>query len=266
MKQSRILLALKGFCVGATMLIPGVSGGSMAMILGVYDELISSVSSFLQHKKASAIFLSVFCVGGLLGVLLFATPVQQLLLWFPLPTLYFFMGAVAGSVPMIFRKAKITRRSWPLSVWAVAGVVCVLLLSRMPVVSGDTAQANSLVLLVLGAAAAVALVLPGISVSYVLLIFGLYHQVIDAIRTFYLPLLLPLGIGLALGILLTTRLLERAMQRFPQPTYLLILGFLAGSLGEIFPGLPQGIEWVACILCSVAGFAGVQFLSRFEEN
>ena len=77
MKRSSILLALKGFCVGATMLIPGVSGGSMAMILGVYDELISSVSSFLQHKKASFIFLSIFCAGGLLGVLLFATPVQH---------------------------------------------------------------------------------------------------------------------------------------------------------------------------------------------
>lgn len=265
MKRSSILLALKGFCVGATMLIPGVSGGSMAMILGVYDELISSVSSFLQHKKASLIFLSIFCAGGLLGVLLFATPVQHLLTRFPLPTLYFFMGAVAGSVPMICRKAKMSRKSWYLSIWAAAGVLCVLLLSGTPVVSGGAAKASPLVLLGLGAVAAVALVLPGISVSYVLLLFGLYNPVIDGIRNFNLPLLLPLGAGLVLGILLVTRLLERAMQRYPQPTYLLILGFLVGSLGEIFPGLPHGWGWIICGVCCAAGFAGVQFLSRFED-
>lgn len=93
-----------GFCIGATMLVPGVSGGSMAMILGIYQDLISSVSSFF--KKKNALFLLLFLLGSITGMVLCAKPLLNLIEWQPKIVLFFFMGAVAGSVPMIYRKAQ----------------------------------------------------------------------------------------------------------------------------------------------------------------
>lgn len=76
-KDNNLLTALKGLIIGGTMLVPGVSGGSMAMILGIYDRLISSVSSFMKNKKGNLIFLMVFSMGGILGILVFASPLLQ---------------------------------------------------------------------------------------------------------------------------------------------------------------------------------------------
>ena len=104
-KHTYLTAVPKGMIVGGTMLVPGVSGGSMAMILGVYDRLVSSVSSFMKHKKESLAFLSLFSLGGGLGMILFARPLLALIERYPVPALYFFLGAVAGGVPLIVRKA-----------------------------------------------------------------------------------------------------------------------------------------------------------------
>lgn len=92
------------------MLVPGVSGGSMAMILGIYDKLITSVSSFFACKKRNALFLLLFALGGGAGMLLFANPLLYLLQRYPLVLRWFFIGAVAGSTPMMLKKAQIHKR------------------------------------------------------------------------------------------------------------------------------------------------------------
>ena len=102
------------------------------------------------------------------------------------------------------------------------------------------------------------------SVSYLLLLLGLYDRTMSAISTLHLPFLLPLGIGLVLGIVLITRALERAMAAHPHPSYFIILGFLLGSVFEIFPGVPQGLSLPVCILTFAAGFSAIFFLSRME--
>ncbi len=83
MKENWLKIFLKGLCVGGTMLVPGVSGGSMAMILGIYDKLITSVSSFFACKKRNALFLLLFALGGGAGMLLFANPLLYLLQRYP---------------------------------------------------------------------------------------------------------------------------------------------------------------------------------------
>ena len=115
------------------MLVPGVSGGSMAMILGIYDRLISSVSSFMKNKKENLIFLALFCLGGGLGMILFARPLLGLIERFPMPMMYFFLGAVAGGVPMIFKEARIQRVSWESLAWIALGLLAVFAVGRLPV-------------------------------------------------------------------------------------------------------------------------------------
>ena len=262
MKQ-HLKTALKGLLVGSTMLVPGVSGASMAMILGVYGRLVSAVSSFLRDVKGNLLFLLLFSLGGGLGMLLFAKPLLWLIERWPMPTLYFFLGAVAGGVPLTVREAGIRRFTWRVPVYIAAGFVLVLSLNLLPA-DLFRGEASLLPLLIAGILAAVALVLPGISVSYMLLLMGLYDETMRAITELRVPYLLALGVGLILGILLTTKLLERAMQRHPEPTYLIILGFVFGSVFQIFPGIPSGWELLLCLAALLLGFFSLWLLSRRE--
>lgn len=268
--NDNLWVMIKGLIIGGTMLVPGVSGGSMAMILGIYDELIGSVSSFMKHKSASFKFLLLFASGGSLGMFLFSRPVLYMIEEFTMPTLFFFMGTVVGGAPYIFKKSRLEGFSWRGMFFAAIGVAIVLLVSVIPAGESDRAVSadmqSALFLMLAGLAAAVALVLPGISISYLLLIMGLYDETMNAISQVYMPFLLPLSAGLLLGIILTTKLLEKAMSMFPQPTYLIILGFVLGSLKEVFPGIPKGMDIIFCIAAFAAGASAVFFLSRKGEE
>ena len=269
--RGSLLTFCKGMVVGGTMLVPGVSGGSMAMILGVYDRLVSSVSSFFKHKRESFLFLVTFALGGGVGALLFANPLLSLIGLWRRPMLYFFLGAVIGSIPMICREAKIKRFDWRQPLYVVIGILIVSAIGLLPsdMAANSEMQAgvvSFLWLLAAGFIAAVALVLPGISVSYMLLMMGLYDETMRAITELYFPFLIPLGLGLVLGIILTTRILETAMTRHPQGTYLIILGFMLGSVPELFPGLPSGLDWLFCPLMLAAGFVVIWLISRLEAK
>ncbi len=264
--RQHLIIAAKGAVVGGTMLVPGVSGGTMCILLGIYDRLIHAVSTFFHSKRANFLLLFWFCLGALGGMLLLAKPLLQVMELFPRPAGFFFMGAVAGSIPMTFQKAEVRSFHWSIPVYVVVGAVIVWALAKLPAMDqmegGGMEQV--LMLVVAGVVAAVALVLPGISVSYLLLVLGLYGPTIQAIDQLNIPFLLPLGLGLALGIIATTKLLEHLMQAHPRGTYLVILGFVAASIPTIFPGVPAGLEWIVCALTLLAGFGVVYKVSHLE--
>ena len=268
--RKNLITIIKGMIVGGTMLVPGVSGGSMAMILGIYDRLVSSVSSFMKHKRESFLFLVLFSLGGGFGMLLFANPLLGLIERYPMPTLYFFLGAVAGGVPLIIKQAGIKTFSWKAPLYVAVGLLVVFIFAILPTGTFQSEMeagfVSFLLLMLAGFIAAVALVLPGISVSYLLLLMGLYDETIRAIGEFYLPFLIPLGMGLFLGIILTTKVLELAITKHPQSTYLIILGFVLGSMAEVFPGIPRGPELLVCIIMLVAGFCAIRLLSWKETK
>ena len=270
MKKLQLSVLAKGFCIGSSMLVPGVSGGSMAMILGLYDPLISSVSSFFKQKKKSALFLLTFMVGAALGLVLLANPLLSLLERFPKIVMFFFLGAVAGSVPMICKKAEVTKLTGWVILYPVLGFCVLWLFSRLPgqLFSPSAPGIERIFLQTAGGVlAAVALVLPGVSVSYMLMLMGIYDDTLQAIAGMQFLALLPLAVGLVIGIALSAKLLERLLHHHPQPTYLLILGFLLGSMAEVFPGVPSApLEWLLCCLLLTAGFAAVYHLARKEPE
>ena len=255
----------KSLIVGSTMLVPGVSGGSMAMILGIYTKLISAVSSFMKNKLSNAIFLMIFLIGALIGIVSFSKPILHLIETYPMPMLYFFMGAVAGSIPLMLREAKLTSFSLKVPIYIALGFLIVLFFEMTPISSVSTNDTSNwltyVLLIVAGLIAAIALVLPGISVSYMLLLLGLYDETMRAASELYLPFLLPLGFGLVTGILLTTKTLEKLMLNYPQPTFLVILGFILGSILELYPGIPQNEEIIFCIITLLAGFSIIKYIS-----
>lgn len=253
-----IKTALKGLVVGCTMLVPGVSGGSMAMVLGIYDRLIAAIADFKKKPKNNIIFLGVFVVGALLGMLLFAKPLEGLIERFPKPMMFFFMGAVAGGLPIIYKESGVQKFTWRQPVYIGVGLIFVVLISLIPkdiFAAGNLKGIFSVLVLILaGIILAVALILPGISVSYMLLIMGLYERTLDAVGNVDLGFIAPLAGGVFVGILLTTKLLSLLMDKYPDKIYLIILGFVGGALIQAFPGVPVGMEWLVCVLLSVFGF------------
>lgn len=268
--KSMIINFIKGIGIGASMLLPGVSGGTMAIMLNIYDELIHAVSSFFKNKKRNAILLGTVLLGGLVGVFVFSNPILYLTTTFEKPMLFLFIGAILGGVPTLFRKAEITSFKIHQIIYPLIGVAIVVAISLVPEellnVSGVDGIAAYPVLFVVGIICAIGLVLPGISLSYVLLMFGLFEPCMAAINQLDFGFLLPFGIGGIFGTLATTKLLERAMDNHKQGTYLIIIGFLLSSIIEILPALPVGFEWVVCVLTLVGGFAGIYTIGKLTAK
>lgn len=268
-KKSALKNTLKGTVIGSAMLIPGVSGGTTAIILDVYDDLISSVSSFFKDTKKSLFTLLTIGVGALLGILFFSKAILYITSKFYMPMMFLFFGAVLGSIPMLYRKAEIKRFSLGTIVYPLIGAGLVLIMEfipkdslKIPVGAG---WMSYLVVILAGLILSVAFVLPGISVSYMLLILGIYETTLTAIENMEYMFLITLLVGIALGVLLSTRILEKSMKNHPQATYLLIIGFVLVSLKEIFPGIPLGLGIIESIITFLVGFISVFYLSKLSK-
>ncbi len=263
-----LITFLKGFWVGGTMTVPGVSGGTQAIIMGVYDRLISSVSSFFKKPKENFLFLLEFALGGGVGIILLAKLMTWLLEMETAGFIvrYFFFGAVAGGIPLIFSEAKIKKINSRVIIFLLLGVLFIFLLSLLPdgVFSASAAQGVSGMLLqfVGGFIIAVALVLPGISASQMLYMLGIYDEIMKNISEFNIIPLIPLGVGLVVGTILTAKVIELLIARYPMEIYMIILGFILGSLPELFPGIPSGLMIIACLAAVVIGFFFIYFISK----
>lgn len=237
MKENKWMVIVKGLIIGATMIVPGVSGGTMAIILGIYDRLIWAVSSFHKNVRENLLFLGVFVLGAGAGLFLFSTPLSWLLENYQAPTICFFILVVICGIPVIGKKSGISKVNISVVLYLVLGAVLVVTISRMPgdffALQSGAQKGGWFSLLIAGIASAVALILPGISFSHFLLILGLYDGLLNAIRNQDFGFLIPLGGGVLLGTFLLSRLLENFMKKYPKQTYLIILGFIIGSVAEL---------------------------------
>ena len=245
MKQ-HALIAGKGFCMGAADVVPGVSGGTMALILGIYPKLIEAIRAidleFLRligqgRLKAAAHHvdaLFLLCLGlGIAGALMFFTRIvalPELLVTHPQSVYSVFFGLICMSLYLLVRPVtdlRLGNVAWILT-GALAGAAMTL---AVPV---DTPQ--SIWFLVLcGAAAACAMILPGVSGAFVLLVLNQYALVLGAVGRLDIPVLAPFAIGVVCGLAFGSRALSWCLKRYRRRTALLMAGIVLGSLHAIWP-------------------------------
>ena len=230
-----------GACIGIAEAIPGVSGGTVAVLLKIYDELIGSISKLRKEFKKSILFLIPIVLGMGLGLFGFSHVITYLLENFPMAVNYFFVGLIVGLVPMLLRRSLDggfrVSSFWPFLV--MLGVMAAL--AFLP---GEPAESAGLItemdvptgirFFFCGIIAAVCMILPGISGSMMMVIFGVYDSVIKAVSTLNIPVLIPVGLGALVGILFGAKLVDFFLRRFPQATYFGILGLVLGSLFSLF--------------------------------
>ena len=264
-------LVAKGFCMGAADVVPGVSGGTMALILDIYARLIDAVKSFdgsalrdLLHFRWSSLAARVHwrflaaVLGGIFVAIIFFTRVvglPRLMSSHPEPVYGLFFGLILGSIWFVVRDSGVCR---PRSLlWLAAGTLAGLrVVTLMP---ADTPEQTWFVF-VCGMIAVTAMILPGISGSFILLIMGKYEYIFSQFSRLgtaeswsailaenwsAIMVLLPFGLGLVVGIVAFSRILSWLLRRWRQATYLVLAGFMLGSLWAIWPWRNWVYETVA---------------------
>lgn len=230
----QINVMLKALWIGSTMTIPGISGGTMAVIVGIYEELIESINGLLKNPKKHFSFLLQFVLFSSLGFILFAKLVTTLL---ENPTYGYivkiiFVLIILAGIPFLYKKSSITTLTPSHFLCIVSGIISVLAISFIPpdTFITDSGLLNLLFQLIGGIIIAVALVLPGISVSHMLYILGIYESVMHSVYSFHWFNLVPLVLGVVIGIFATTNILDKLLKKYPDKVYMTIIGFVAASL------------------------------------
>ena len=268
-----------GMILGVANVIPGVSGGTMAVVFNIYDRLIGVITLNVKKIVSEWKFILPLVAGMGLGILLFSKAITFLFQNYPVQTNWFFIGIILGSIPMILKRMLVASRNGtstgtgglPLSV-VVCGLVALGVMAVMTYLevsdAGAPIQTELTPLLaaklVVGlACGTIAMIIPGISGSFLMLVVGIYSTVIAAISDFNLPLLIPAAIGGVLGLLGGAKLVRFLMARVPAQTYGAIMGLVLGSILVIFPGFGGGVTVLATSLgCAVFGFVVSFFAGR----
>ena len=238
-------LVARGFCMGAADVVPGVSGGTMAFILGIYEELIESIRSVAQRpflraltrfrirEAAAAInlpFLLAVLAGIFAAILTLAKGIEWLLEHQPVLIWSFFFGLVLASVVAVAR----TIARWTPGLWmALLGgtVGAYILVGAVPVQTPEAAW----FIFISGAIAICAMILPGISGSFILVLLGKYHYILSALNDRNFPPILWLMLGAAVGIVSFAQVLGWLFKRYHDVTVAVLTGLMLGSLRKVWP-------------------------------
>lgn len=267
--MKKIRYFIKGIIIGSTMMVPGVSGGTMALVLGIYDELIHAVSSFFKNIKKNITFLSIVISGILIGLVTISFIVDYGLKNFRHPVMFLFLGVVIGGIPVLFKEANVGEKKILDYFYCLVGILIVGLLAVFNNMQNQSliefSNINNFIgimfLFLAGIIIAIALILPGISTSFLLLTLGLYEPMLEAVKTLNFSFLIPILFGVGFGIITTTKILESFLNKKPRQTYLLIIGFVIASIIEVFPGIPQGFDILFSIIAFVLGFFAIRYFS-----
>lgn len=288
------LLLLKGMGMGAADVVPGVSGGTIAFIVGIYEELINSIKSINAStlkllftgqiasfwKAVNANFLLSIVTGIGISIFSLAKLITYLLVFHPILVWAFFFGLVLASTWFVSKDIK--SWNWKTIVSFVAGAVIAYFIT---VATPAETPTNLPFIFLCGAIAICAMILPGISGSFILVLLGKYFYIMEAVKTFNIPVMLTFICGAAIGITSFSRVLSFALRKFHDITISVLAGFMLGSLNKVWPWketietytdshglvkplveaniLPNQLVWEAVALM-ILGYAIVYFLEKLS--
>ncbi len=283
-----ILDVLRGAVIGVSNIIPGVSGGTMAVSMGIYDRVIYAVNNlFKQFRKSFREILPIL-IGVLIGLFAFAALIGTLLgtkaeeiPMTRLPTNFAFIGLILGGLPAIYKRVNMKSAGIPgiiLFLAFLALVVVLPLLNNPEERTIDHSFGTILLMIPLGAISSSTMVIPGVSGSMIMMLLGYYNAIINAMNDLRggdwssLAILLPYVIGLILGIVFIAKLMNYLLRKHGALTFCAIFGLVIGSPvallmqnSDCFPLANTG-NWIACAVCLAVGFAVAWFMSTLDKK
>ncbi len=297
--MKHLWLYLKGLAMGSADVVPGVSGGTIAFITGIYTELLDSIKSVnLQTlvllfekgpkaawKAANGTFLATLLAGILTAILTLAKLIHYLLDQHAVLLWSFFFGLILASSLHMAKQIK----QWQ-SLTLASLLIGVFIAAFISIASPTSIEANYLNIFLAGSIAICAMILPGISGSFILLLMGLYAPVLAAVKGLQLDIMLIFALGAGLGLILFSRLLSWLLHHYQDLMFSLLTGFMLGALLKVWPWKEtisyrlnsKGVEvpfeqlnripdwsssdqivWAVVLIC--VGFASVLLLEKFSS-
>lgn len=235
---------LSGLAFGIANVIPGVSGGTMLVVFGIYDKLTESISGIKAIFK-NILFLITFGLGAGGGIVLSALVITKLFAAFGLQTNMYFIGLILGSIPLIYKAGTEKSKVRPLCIvpflLSMGAVIALSVMERMDLVSvvPDTVSGFNLLfsvkLFLCALLAAVTMIIPGVSGSFIMMLLGVYETVIGAITELNFYVLIPFALGAVIGIIGGAKLISTLIQKYQLWVYSAIMGLVIGSVYAILP-------------------------------
>lgn len=266
-----IKLTAIGFALGATAIIPGFSVATMAVVFNVYDRLINVIVPNVKKILAAWMFWLPLVIGGVAGIFFFSKALTALFENYNIPTYWFFIGVITGSIPLIYSKVRRQNTSLP----SLASIICFILaiaaMVFMALVKPEESTAvfteltpQIIVMLALaGALAAMAMIIPGISGAFVLLIFGYYRTILQAVSEMNISMIIPVILGAVIGLLASAAFVRFLLEKVPKETYGAVLGLVIGSIFVLYPeSFGEGVGIVISVICLLVGFILSFFMAR----
>lgn len=239
---------LKGMVIGIANVIPGVSGGTMMVAMGIYDKLIHCITHLFSELKKNVIFLAPIALGMVLAVIGSSFTIEKMFEVFPFQTSLLFVGLVVGGLPAMWKNVKGKKIEVGHMITCVFFLALVVGMALLGEKEGNAADlsfniVNAVKLFAVGVIAAATMVIPGVSGSMVLLLIGYYNPILSAINgfiraalSFDMPAILtgvgvlaPFGIGMVVGIFAIAKLIEIIFAKFPLYAYWGIIGLIVAS-------------------------------------
>ncbi|HDP1781935.1 TPA: DUF368 domain-containing protein [Staphylococcus aureus] len=281
MQQFKWINILKGFAMGTSDLVPGVSGGTIALLLGIYNQFIASISGIFSRRFwPSFTFLIPIIIGMLLAMGSLSNLFNYLLSQHHIPTMFFFGGLIIGIVPYLLKisnyKTSFTTKHYMMVIAGIAILIVITLMNNGDKHAGETLTLSTGLIIkyfIAGMCASSAMLLPGISGSFMLLVFGVYGTVMLAISEVVklnftgFPILLAVGFGVLAGFIISSKIIQYFLTHHKLMTFALIIGFVVGSLFAVFPGLPTNIVmWFVSLVVFIIGFIVSLTLGRITAE
>lgn len=240
-----IITGIKGFGMGAANVIPGVSGGTIALLTGIFTEIIDSLNAMMDPSSWKLLlqgkfrefwryihgtFLVSLFIGVLISIFSLAKLMVYVMAYYPVQTWAFFFGLIiASSAYMIY-----DIKGWKVNdvLFFVVGIVLgVVICTLSPTTTPDSLG----FIFICGAIAVCTMILPGISGSFILVILGKYDFIMQSVNELNIPVLVVFGLGCVIGILGFSKFLHWLLKRFERPTMLVLVGFVLGALVKVWP-------------------------------
>ena len=277
--MSWLIRLIKGVIIALGFILPGVSGGVLAAILGIYERMLSFLAHIRRNFKADFFYFLPVGIGGILGIGLLSRPLEFLLAHYQVIVLWGFAGAIVGSLPALWQEAESQSQrdkidwSWLIGTF----VASLVILYRMPYIFG-TLPANFVTFILAGALIALGVLIPGLSPSNLLLILGLYSPMLIGFKNFdLLNVFLPIAIGGIRAVLLFAKSMEYLLEHHHSRVFHFILGIVSASTILILVPNNQSAESISydgsnlltlvlAVIFTVLGLWLGLWMSKLEER
>ena len=273
-----ILLIIKGMIIGIANIIPGVSGGTLALTLGVYERILNILGDFRKNIKKEIKFIILLIIGAALGIILSSKAISYCLLNYNSQTIMLFIGLIVGGLPIIFNEVR-TKVNFKNILIAVLFIVLVLFINFVPVAVREINFEylrffDYILLIIVGMLASSAMLVPGISGSFILMVLGYYNSIINVVSDitnfkhllYNLSVLIPFGIGIVVGLVLLAKLILYLLSKYKVKTYFAIIGFILGSIVilifQMYEFSFTFVNIISCLITFIVGYLISNYIAK----